>query len=138
MCGVGHCAKIWEAFRVHQRVSLVIMIGALAVILAVVLSLMPIVIQSDMAVAKVAKAGRDAIDGAFQQTSIGTGGFTLDKVEIADDCQLVTPGKAFKKVLTEINGARAYVAAMCNAMLRAAITEAPSFGARRARLDAML
>ena len=74
---------------------------------------------------------RYAIDGPFQQTSIGTGGFTLDKVEIAEDCQLVAPGKAFKTVLLEINGARAYVAAMCNAMLRAAITEAEIYGARR-------
>ena len=74
---------------------------------------------------------RYAIDSPFQQTSIGTGGFTLGKVEIADECQLVKPGKAFKTVLTEINGARAYVAAMCNAMLRAAITEAEIYGARR-------
>tara|TARA_B100002051_G_scaffold273512_1_gene312448 strand:+ start:655 stop:1794 length:1140 start_codon:yes stop_codon:yes gene_type:complete len=74
---------------------------------------------------------RYAIDGPFQQTSIGTGGFTLDKVEIAEDCQLVAPGKAFKTVLSEINGARAYVAAMCNAMLRAAITEASAYGVRR-------
>ena len=81
---------------------------------------------------------RYAIDGAFQQTSIGTGGFTLDKVEIADDCQLVKPGKAFKTVLTEINGARAYVAAMCNAMLRAAITEAATYGARRTTFGALL
>ena len=81
---------------------------------------------------------RYVIDSAFQQTSIGTGGFTLDKVEIADDCQLVTPGKAFKTVLTEINGARAYVAAMCNAMLRAAITEADAYGARRKTFGAPL
>ncbi len=81
---------------------------------------------------------RYAIDGPFQQTSIGTGGFTLDKVEIAEDCQLVAPGKAFKTVLTEINGARAYVAAMCNAMLRAAITEANAYGAHRTTFGAPL
>jgi alkylation response protein AidB-like acyl-CoA dehydrogenase len=44
---------------------------------------------------------------------------------------LLPPGGAFKSILTEINAARTYVAAMCNAMLGAAIAQAADYGATR-------
>jgi len=71
------------------------------------------------------------IDSAFSQTSIATGGFTLNNVEVAHDHLLLTPGTAFKSILKEINGARVYVAVMCNAMLDAAVQEACDYGASR-------
>lgn len=78
-----------------------------------------------------AGARRYALDSAFSQTSIGTGGFVLDGVEVPADHLLMPPGTAFKSVLTEINGARAYVAAMCCGMLEAALTQATAYGERR-------
>lgn len=42
---------------------------------------------------------------------------------------LIGPGTAFKAILTEINGARIYVAAMCNGMMRSTISIA--YGAQR-------
>lgn len=74
---------------------------------------------------------RYAIDSGFVQTSMGTGGFTLQDVQVADDAMLITPGTAFKAILTEINGARTYVAAMCNGMLARAIDEVTAYGLRR-------
>jgi len=74
---------------------------------------------------------RYAIDSAFSQTSIGTGGFTLSDVAVSNDNLLLLPGTAFKSILTEINGARAYVAAMCNAMLQTAIQQAQTYGDKR-------
>lgn len=74
---------------------------------------------------------RYAIDGGFAQTSIGTGGFTLQDVEVAHDAMLIAPGTAFKAILTEINVARTYVAAMCNGMVGQAIADAAAYGAHR-------
>lgn len=74
---------------------------------------------------------RYAIDGGFAQTSMGTGGFTLQDVEVAYDAMLIAPGTAFKGILTEINGARTYVAAMCNGMLGQAIADVAAYGAHR-------
>lgn len=74
---------------------------------------------------------RYPLDGPFAQTSMGTGGFTLDGVAVADDQLLLAPDIAFKAILSEINGARAYVAAMCCAMLAAAIRDVSEHGARR-------
>lgn len=74
---------------------------------------------------------RYAIDGGFAQTSMGTGGFTLQDVEVAHDALLIVPGTAFKTILSELNGARTYVAAMCNGMLRQAITDVAAYGAHR-------
>lgn len=76
-------------------------------------------------------ARRYALDSGFSQTSIGTGGFVLDGVEVPADHLLLPPGTAFKSALTEINGARAYVAAMCCGMLEAALTQAKTYGERR-------
>lgn len=74
---------------------------------------------------------RYAIDSSFAQTSMGTGGFVFENVELTQNALLIAPGTAFKAILTEINGARTYVAAMCNGMLARAIHDAAAYGARR-------
>jgi len=74
---------------------------------------------------------RYAIESGFSQTSIGTGGFVLDAVELPGANLLLPAGTAFKSILTEINGARTYVAAMCNGMLRAALDQATVYGTVR-------
>jgi alkylation response protein AidB-like acyl-CoA dehydrogenase len=53
--------------------------------------------------------------------AIGAGGFRLEGVELDADALFYPPGEAFKRALASINGARTYVAAMCNAMLDAAL-----------------
>ena len=74
---------------------------------------------------------RYPIDTGFSQTSIGTGGFMLEQVAIGKDHLLLEKGIAFKSILNEINGARAYVAVMCNGMLSAAIQEVRQYGEHR-------
>jgi len=74
---------------------------------------------------------RYAIDSTFSQTSIGSGGIKFTKVEVTDEHLLLPPGKAFKLILNEINGARTYVAGMCNSMLTAAIEQVKEYGAIR-------
>lgn len=74
---------------------------------------------------------RYAIDSAFAQTGIGTGGFILKDVRLARENLILPPGKAFRSILAEINGARAYVAAMCCGMLEAAIATVAAHGHRR-------
>lgn len=81
---------------------------------------------------------RYPIDTVFSQTSMGTGGFVLEDVAVPADCLLLPPGGAFKSVLIEINAARAYVAAMCNAMLEATILQAADYGAHRESFGAPL
>lgn len=71
---------------------------------------------------------RYAINSGFAQETMGTGGFTLAQAP-AD--LLLPPGTAFKSILIEINAARTYVAAMCNAMLGAALAQARAYGAER-------
>ncbi|OED48737.1 acyl-CoA dehydrogenase [Rhodobacteraceae bacterium (ex Bugula neritina AB1)] len=72
---------------------------------------------------------RYPVDSGFAQTSMGTGGFVLE--DVAAEALVLPPGTAFKSILTEINAARTYVAAMCNAMLGAAIAQAAGYGAKR-------
>ena len=74
---------------------------------------------------------RYAIDSSFAQTSMGTGGFKFQNVEVAQEAMLIAPGTAFKAILNEINGARTYVAAMCNGMLARAIGDTAAYGAHR-------
>lgn len=74
---------------------------------------------------------RYAIDAGFSQTSLGTGGFRFENVAVTADALLIQPGTAFKAILTEINAARAYVAAMCNGMLASAIKTTRAYGAER-------
>ncbi|RMD88638.1 MAG: acyl-CoA dehydrogenase, partial [Alphaproteobacteria bacterium] len=74
---------------------------------------------------------RHAIDAPFSQTSMGTGRITLDGVRVPADHLLLPPGEAFRTILREINGARAYVAAMCCGMLAEALERAAAHGAER-------
>ncbi|GAB5512169.1 MAG: acyl-CoA dehydrogenase family protein [Hyphomicrobiales bacterium] len=72
---------------------------------------------------------RFPLHSGFAQSSMGTGGFAMQDAATSDP--ILPPGGAFKSILIEINAARSYVAAMCNAMLGAAIEQARDYGARR-------
>lgn len=72
-----------------------------------------------------------SIDSAISQTSIGTGGFRLNRCFVPDERLLLPAGTAFKAILEEINGARIYVAAMCCAMVSAALRLAQAHGETR-------
>lgn len=65
------------------------------------------------------------------QHAIGTGGFRLDGYLARDDELLQPPGQAFKSALRSINGARVYIAAMCNGMVGEALRVALDYGGRR-------
>lgn len=65
------------------------------------------------------------------QHTIGTGGFRLDGYEAAEAEMLQPPGQAFKAALRSINGARTYIAAMCNGMLGEALRIATAHGEQR-------
>ena len=67
----------------------------------------------------------------FSQISMGTGGFRLEGVRLPAEHMIFGPGEAFGAILDEINGARAYVAAMACGMLASAIAEAGAYGERR-------
>jgi alkylation response protein AidB-like acyl-CoA dehydrogenase len=67
---------------------------------------------------------------------MGTGGFALDGVQA--EALILPPGTAFGAILSEINGARAYVAAMCCAMLGAAIGTVAAHGRNRATFGTTL
>lgn len=74
---------------------------------------------------------RYAIDSAFAQASLGTGGFRLADVLLPQDAMISAPATAFKAILQEINAARTYVAAMCDGMMQSALDCAAAYGARR-------
>lgn len=74
---------------------------------------------------------RHATEAGFDQTIMGTGGFTLDSVKLPPEALILSPGTAFLSILSEINGARAYVSAMCCAMLGAAIDTVAAYGQTR-------
>jgi alkylation response protein AidB-like acyl-CoA dehydrogenase len=63
--------------------------------------------------------------------SIGTGGFRLEAYRCRHDEMLYPPGLAFKNALNSINGARAYVAAMCCGMVGESLRVASAYGLRR-------
>jgi alkylation response protein AidB-like acyl-CoA dehydrogenase len=65
------------------------------------------------------------------QHAIGTGGFRLDGYRAHDDELLAPPGSAFKAALQSINGARTYIAAMCNGMVAEALRIAAAYGEQR-------
>ena len=65
------------------------------------------------------------------QHSIGTGGFRLTDYLASDDELLHPPGQAFKAALGSINGARTYIAAMCNGMVADALQVAWAYGQQR-------
>lgn len=65
------------------------------------------------------------------QHAIGAGGFRLDAY-VADDAEMLQPpGQAFKSAMRSINGARVYIAAMCNGMVGEALRVALDYGQRR-------
>jgi alkylation response protein AidB-like acyl-CoA dehydrogenase len=65
------------------------------------------------------------------QHAIGTGGFRLDGYLAHDDELLHPPGQAFKAALHSINGARTYIAAMCNGMVGECLRIALAHGEAR-------
>jgi alkylation response protein AidB-like acyl-CoA dehydrogenase len=65
------------------------------------------------------------------QHAIGTGAFKLDGYIAHDAEMLQPPGRAFKSALGSINGARCYIAAMCNGMVGEALRTALAYGSER-------
>ena len=65
------------------------------------------------------------------QHSIGTGGFRLAGYLASDEELLFPPGLAFKAALGSINGARTYIAAMCNGMVGEALRVVQAYGQQR-------
>ena len=63
--------------------------------------------------------------------AIGVGGFRLVDYVAPDEAVLHPPGHAFKAALAGINGARAYVAAMCCGMLQASLETAVRYTRQR-------
>src|SRR5580658_4251066 len=63
--------------------------------------------------------------------AIGAGGFRLTGYRAEDSDLFLPPGRAFKRALNGINGARAYVAAMCCGMVEESLTLALEYGCRR-------
>lgn len=74
---------------------------------------------------------RWATEAGFDQSSMRTGGFSLAAVKLPPEALVLPAGRAFAEILSEINGARAYVAAMCCAMLKAAIATVATYGQQR-------
>ena len=65
------------------------------------------------------------------QHAIGAGGFRLEGYVARDEHMLQPPGQAFKSAMRSINGARVYIAAMCNGMVGEALDVASDYGRRR-------
>ena len=65
------------------------------------------------------------------QHAIGAGGFRLEGYLARDDEMLQPPGQAFKSALRSINGARVYIASMCNGMVGEALRVASDYGLQR-------
>lgn len=63
--------------------------------------------------------------------AIGVGGFELVDYIAPDEALLKPPGEGFKAALAGINGARAYVAAMCCGMLQASLETAVRYTQQR-------
>lgn len=71
------------------------------------------------------------IESSFSQISTGTGGFILSDYRATAAEMLLDPGDAFRSVLSELNGARTYVAAMCCGMLDMALQHSSVYGRQR-------
>lgn len=65
------------------------------------------------------------------QHAIGAGAFRLDGYIAREEEMLQPPGRAFKSALGSINGARCYIAAMCNGMVGEALRVALDYGRSR-------
>jgi alkylation response protein AidB-like acyl-CoA dehydrogenase len=74
---------------------------------------------------------RYPVESGFSQASTGTGGFRLNRYVAPHDHVILPAGTAFKAILSEINGARIYVAAMCCAMVSAGLRLACAHGQTR-------
>jgi len=65
------------------------------------------------------------------QHAIGAGAFRLEDYVATEAEMLQPPGRAFKSAMVSINGARCYIAAMCNGMVGEALRVALDYGCRR-------
>jgi alkylation response protein AidB-like acyl-CoA dehydrogenase len=74
---------------------------------------------------------REARADSTAARSIDAGGFVLQGYRARADELLHPPGEAFKAALASINGARAYVAAMCCGMVQESLRVASAYGAQR-------
>jgi alkylation response protein AidB-like acyl-CoA dehydrogenase len=74
---------------------------------------------------------RGAISEVNSLFSTGCGSFRLIDYRLDESEVVAAPGRAFKSIMTEINGARIYVAAMCCGMMRSALALLGDFGNRR-------
>ena len=63
--------------------------------------------------------------------AIGVGGFRLTDYHADEHALFYPPGQAFKRALTSINGARAYVAAMCCGMVAESLRIALDYATKR-------
>ena len=70
-------------------------------------------------------------DSAIGQETTGTGGLVFDDVVLPPDAMILAPGSAIPAILAEINLARIYVAAMCCAMVSAALDAVAAHGLAR-------
>jgi alkylation response protein AidB-like acyl-CoA dehydrogenase len=65
------------------------------------------------------------------QHAIGAGAFRLEGYLATQAEMLQPPGRAFKSAMVSINGARCYIAAMCNGMVGEALRVALDYGQQR-------
>jgi alkylation response protein AidB-like acyl-CoA dehydrogenase len=63
--------------------------------------------------------------------AIGAGEFHLQNYFVSEEDLLAPPIEAFKKAMELINGARAYVAAMCCGIMQSSLDHALTYGAGR-------
>jgi len=75
--------------------------------------------------------GRQPAFALTGRHAIGTGGFKLDGYIAHEAEMLQPPGRVFKGAINPINGARCYVAAMCNGMVGEALRTALADGSER-------
>ena len=64
-------------------------------------------------------------------TLLGVGGVLLQDCLVSDENVIHPPGEAFRVAMNAINAARIHVAAMCVAMLEAALAQAVSYCSKR-------
>jgi alkylation response protein AidB-like acyl-CoA dehydrogenase len=74
---------------------------------------------------------RQAVVDSTATPSMDAGGFVLQGYRAQADEMLHPPGEAFKSALASINGARAYVAAMCCGMVGESLRVVSTYGMQR-------
>lgn len=70
--------------------------------------------------------------------ALGTGGFQLTGVRVADDAVLLPPGAGFKGAMAGIDNARATVAAMCCGLMRCGLDTALEYASKRRAFGQMV